>query len=85
MTTFCYNLALHEDIQDRIVEDIREAMDNHDGEITYASVECMKYLEAAINENLRMNGPALLHARTCVKDCEVQSIHLDPLSMPKFT
>ena len=34
----------------------------------------MHYLEAAINENLRLNGPANDNVRLCTKDCEVNGI-----------
>ena len=72
LTTFCYNMVLHEDVQENIVDEIREAMENNGNKITYGSLEEMKYLEAAINENLRLNGPVTLHVRTCTKDCEVK-------------
>ena len=29
------------------------------------------FLDAALSENLRMNGPANVQVRACAKDCEV--------------
>ena len=69
-------MVQHEDVQENIVDEIREAMENNGNKITYGSLEEMKYLEAAINENMRLNGPVTMHVRTCTKDCEVrQSYH----------
>ena len=34
----------------------------------------MHYLEAAINENLRLNGPLNDNVRMCTKDCEINGI-----------
>ena len=32
----------------------------------------MEYLEAFINENLRLHPPVVNQVRTCTKDCEVK-------------
>jgi hypothetical protein len=55
-------------------DEVREIMARHDGEINHETIEKMEYLEATINENLRMNSPALLHFRDCSKDTEVCSL-----------
>ena len=36
------------------------------------SISEMEYLEAFINENLRLHPPIVNQVRTCTKDCEVK-------------
>ncbi len=71
LSTLCFNLASNPEVQQRLVEEIRSVMDGHDGKITLDNIGEMVYLEAAVNENLRMWPPAISHSRTCRKDCEV--------------
>ena len=75
LSTLCYNLCKYEDIQERVHEEIEEAKEKHGGKITYESLEDLKYLEATLNENLRLNGPVGFHLRTCTKDCEVSCFY----------
>nr|AIL94156.1 cytochrome P450 CYP3027C2 [Tigriopus japonicus] len=71
LATLCYNLAQHPEIQDKVREEINNVVDEFDGRIDYESVQSMKYLEACIQENLRMYPPATLHIRQCTKDTEI--------------
>nr|AIL94155.1 cytochrome P450 CYP3027C1 [Tigriopus japonicus] len=71
LATLCYNLAIRPEIQDRLRDEINKVMDNHDGRIDYDSVHHMRYLEACINENLRIMPPVYFHLRQCTKDTEV--------------
>lgn len=76
LSTLAYNLCEHEDIQERIHQEILNAKESHGGKITYEALDDLKYLEATINENLRINGPVLFHMRTCTKDCEVSYLQI---------
>jgi len=49
-------------------------MTSSGGKIDHETISQMHYLEAAINESLRINGPVTDSVRLCVKDCEVQGI-----------
>ncbi|XP_059085586.1 probable cytochrome P450 6d4, partial [Tigriopus californicus] len=71
LSTLCYNLAKHPEIQDKVREEITNVIYECDGRIDYDSVQGMKYLEACIHENLRMYPPVTLHIRQCTKDTEV--------------
>ncbi len=44
---------------------------DHEGKIDQSNISEMTYLDAVINEDLRLNCPVTLHTRVCVKDCEV--------------
>jgi len=48
--SFClYELAKHQEIQDRVRQEIKEVMAKHDNKITYDSLSEMKYLESCID------------------------------------
>ncbi|GIX86655.1 cytochrome P450 3A29 [Caerostris extrusa] len=54
-----YYLALNPDIQDRLVEELDEAVRAGNGELTYEAVQSMKYLDNVISETLRIHPPAV--------------------------
>ena len=70
LSTFCYELATRPDLQDRVYEEVRDVVGSG-GKVSHEAIEKMEYLEAAIQENLRINTPVILHTRLCTKDCEV--------------
>jgi cytochrome P450 family 6 len=44
--TFCmYELSLHQDIQDRLREEIDVVLKKHDGKLTYEAIQEMEYLD----------------------------------------
>ena len=48
--TFClYELSLHQDIQDRLREEIDVVLQKHDGKITYEGIQEMEYLDKVIS------------------------------------
>lgn len=52
--TFCsYELALNQDIQDRLRAEIDEVLKNHNEEVSYDAIADMKYLSKVINETMR--------------------------------
>nr|ARO50428.1 cytochrome P450 [Chironomus tentans] len=52
--TFCsYELALNQDIQDRLRTEIDEVIKKHKGEVTYDAIAEMEYLSKVINETMR--------------------------------
>lgn len=71
LCTLCYNLAKNPDIQDKVYEEIASVMEGHGNRIDHETISEMKYLDAAIQEDLRRLGPVIMHLRSCVKDCEV--------------
>lgn len=71
MTTLLYNLAMNPDVQEKLYGEIKEVLEEHDGRVDHETIGELKYLEAAIQEDLRLLGPITLHARLCTKDCQV--------------
>jgi cytochrome P450 family 6 len=48
--TFClYELSLHQDIQDRLRQEIDVVLQKHDSKITYEGIQEMKYLDKVIS------------------------------------
>jgi hypothetical protein len=47
---FCmYELSLHQDMQDRVREEIDDVLQKHDGKITYESIQEMEYLDKVVS------------------------------------
>ena len=55
----CYQVAKHQDVQERIIEEILGTIGSD--EITHENISNLEYLEACIMEDLRLCGPATEH------------------------
>nr|CAD7602411.1 unnamed protein product [Timema genevievae] len=66
MSFVSYFLVIHEDIQQRLQEEI-DMLENNGGKVTYEEVLALKYLDMVISETLRMYPPATAMDRVCVK------------------
>ncbi|XP_053619701.1 cytochrome P450 6B2-like [Plodia interpunctella] len=54
MTFMLYELARNVNVQDKILAEIDEVLERHNGKITYDSISDLKYMEKAFDETLRM-------------------------------
>lgn len=66
-----YEVGVNEDIQKRLQDEIDEVLDNCNGEVTYEAINSMKYLDAIVNEALRMYPVVVATDRICMKDFEL--------------
>ncbi|EDW47930.1 GM20170 [Drosophila sechellia] len=66
-----YELAQHQDIQDRVREECQEVIGKCNGEITYESMKDMVYLDQVISETLRLYTVLPVLNRECLEDYEV--------------
>ncbi|XP_020281104.1 probable cytochrome P450 6a14 [Pseudomyrmex gracilis] len=76
--TFClYELALHQDLQNKLRQEIDEVLKKH-GEVTYNAVNDMTYLHKVVNETLRKYPPLPMLNRICTKalDLPTTKIHV---------
>jgi len=66
-----YELAINPDIQNKLKAEIEDVLKDTNGKPTYEAVNDMKYLDAVINETLRLYPPSTFLDRICVKDFEM--------------
>ena len=55
LTIIMMSLAFHPEVQEKVYEEIREAVDDNDGSVNldYDSISKLTYLEQAFHESLR--------------------------------
>ncbi|XP_055588831.1 uncharacterized protein LOC129741148 [Uranotaenia lowii] len=69
--SYClYELSLHEDIQERARQCVRDAVKKHGG-MNYDAVMDMDYIEQCVNESLRKYPPGANLIRSVTKDYQV--------------
>ncbi|CAK9821331.1 Cytochrome P450 9e2 [Anthophora retusa] len=66
-----YEIGVNEEIQKRFQEEIDQVLEDCKGEVTYEAINDMKYLDAIINEALRMYPVIVAVDRACVKPFEL--------------
>ncbi|KAH7960188.1 hypothetical protein HPB49_017590 [Dermacentor silvarum] len=76
LTFTAYNLALYPEYQDRLVEEIDEAV-SKDG-MTFEALNAMPLLEAAVKESLRMYTPDSFLTRRCNQETTLYGIDFKP-------
>ncbi|XP_035722243.1 cytochrome P450 9e2-like [Vespa mandarinia] len=67
MCFMVHELAVHQEIQDRLRQEIDEVLLRTNGELTYEELSKMEYMEMIINETLRKYPPAIFLDRLCAK------------------
>ncbi|XP_055696262.1 cytochrome P450 6a9-like [Lutzomyia longipalpis] len=71
MTFLLYELAQHQDIQDRAREEVNKVLAKYNGEFTYDACMEMKYIDQILNETMRKYPIMEPLSRVCVKDYTV--------------
>ncbi|CAD0254264.1 unnamed protein product [Spodoptera exigua] len=71
MSFILYELALNSDVQDRLVQEIREYDAKNNGKIDYSSIQSMTYLDMVVSEGMRLWPPAPFMDRICVNDYNI--------------
>ncbi|XP_053974628.1 cytochrome P450 9e2-like [Hylaeus volcanicus] len=66
-----HELAVNRGIQERLQREIDQVMCDSNGEVTYEMVNEMKYLDAVVNEALRLYPVIPITDRQCVKEIEL--------------
>jgi len=46
-------------LQECLAQEVKAVLDDYEGKINYDTIQHMPYLEAALQENLRMHSPGL--------------------------
>ncbi|XP_070493752.1 probable cytochrome P450 6a20 [Chironomus tepperi] len=74
---FCtYELALHQDVQDRLRAEIEEVLEKHDGDVTYDAIMEMKYLDMVFNETARKHPVIDNQLRRSTRDYKIPNTNL---------
>ncbi|KAL6421538.1 hypothetical protein ACFW04_014293 [Cataglyphis niger] len=74
--TYClYELAQHQDIQDKIRQEIDEMLKQH-GKLTYNAVNEMTYLHKVVNETMRKYPPVPVLNRVCTKELDLPTTNI---------
>lgn len=76
MSFTLYELALDQEIQNRLREEILSAIEENGGKITYDLLFGLKYLDMVVSESLRKYPPFPLHMRKCEKDFQIPGTEL---------
>ncbi|XP_076233762.1 cytochrome P450 9e2-like [Calliopsis andreniformis] len=66
-----YEVGVNPSIQKKLQEEIDQVLEDCNGEVTYDAINEMKYLDAVINEALRMYPVIVAVDRTCSKPFEL--------------
>ncbi|KAH8344192.1 hypothetical protein KR084_007750 [Drosophila pseudotakahashii] len=66
-----YELTQNPEVMEKAKEDVRKALENHDGNLTYDAISDMKYLEACILETTRKYPALPFLNRICTQDYPV--------------
>ena len=69
-----YFLATNPDVQDRIIQEVDEALDSSGGKPLYDVVQKMPYLDQVISEVLRLCGPAFSLLRGCEEETVIKGV-----------
>lgn len=59
--------SLHPEIQKRVLQEIDDVLEKHNGDMSYAALQEMVYLEATLLETLRMHAPMSALLKHCTK------------------
>ncbi|XP_029170418.1 cytochrome P450 9e2-like [Nylanderia fulva] len=71
MSFLAYAIAVNPSIQEKLQQEIDKVLEDTNGQPTYEAVNGMVYLNATINETLRMYPVQLMTDRMCTKDFEL--------------
>nr|XP_031837097.1 cytochrome P450 9e2-like [Nomia melanderi] len=66
-----HDLVEHPDIQKRLQEEIDEVLENTQGKVTYDAIINMEYMDAVMNESMRVHPSPIFIDRKCSKDFEL--------------
>ncbi|KAJ8913634.1 hypothetical protein NQ315_007351 [Exocentrus adspersus] len=68
MTFTLYQLALNQNVQDRVRNEIKTVLAKHGNQITYDALNELKYMKQVIDESLRIHAPLPFITRQAVED-----------------
>ena len=74
MICFIYALMENPDIQEDLFKEISDCLDETGGKPDSDAINALPYLDARVNESLRLYPPVTQHQRVCNKDCVIEGV-----------
>ena len=71
-----YYLATHQDVQNKLREEIKQAVKSNPDSTLYDLAHSIEYLDCIISEAQRLNPPLPQLSRECAKDYDIGGIHI---------
>jgi len=71
MSFMAHEISVHPDVQSKLREEIFDVVRETNGKPTYEAINRMKYLNAVVNETLRLHPIASFIDRQCIKETEL--------------
>ncbi|KAJ8913635.1 hypothetical protein NQ315_007352 [Exocentrus adspersus] len=71
MTFALYELAVHQDVQEKVRKEIETVLTKHDNQITYDSLSELKYMKQVIDETLRIYTALPFVTRQAAEDYKI--------------
>lgn len=71
MSAFIHLMAIHQDAQDKLFEELTHVFKTATEEVTDSHLEQLSYLEMAIRESLRFWAMVPISARTATEDIQI--------------
>ncbi|KAL0841633.1 hypothetical protein ABMA28_015288 [Loxostege sticticalis] len=68
MTFALHELAINTDVQDKLVEEIKEFHENNGGKLDFNVLQKMEYMDMVVSELMRKWTPGFMIDRLCIKD-----------------
>ena len=76
MNFILYELALNQNVQKKLREEISEMLNQNDGKLTYEGLNEIKYLDMVVSEGLRKYPPIYVLSRKCTKEYKIPNSKL---------
>jgi cytochrome P450 len=82
MNFILFELAINQDVQRKLRNEITEKLNENEGILSYDSLNEMKYLDMVVSETLRKYPPINVVTRKCTKEYQIPN---SKLVVPKGT
>lgn len=70
-------LAIHQDVQSKVIDELRQIFKSTDGEVNEEALGEMKYLEMVIKESLRLFPLPSMTIRKVTEDLKLSKLKYD--------
>ncbi|XP_017884325.1 cytochrome P450 6a2-like [Ceratina calcarata] len=67
-----FQLAMHQDVQERLREEVKSVMEKHGDVLTYESLKEMTYMDQVISESQRCYSTLSIMIKVCTQECTLE-------------